>query len=164
MEQSEHVGIHLLEDPISILNSKVKHKVTSMKQKGGYSNTCEQYPNRTRLLELEKVARQESVVNGSLNYLCRSIISSAGKVYHPDPEIQEFTDKNLNYLQEKSGTDDWTGIVEELLYTTLWSGMAVGEKLFKKVNDQLVLDDVAIYHPNTIFIVPNKKFSSFSCI
>ena len=125
-------------------------------QKGSYSNYLGR-PFIQRLREFERVARNDNVIATAIDIFAKSIISTIDAVSHPDPEICEFLNYNLESLQDNGG-NCWQRILYDIIHTTMWAGFSVSENLYNLDSQgRLILEDVITYHPTTIELRVDKN-------
>lgn len=104
----------------------------------------------------EQMVYQDTNIFASLDILVKSILATVGSVHHPDPEIKEFLNYNIEQLQD-SIASDWNDTLYQILFSTLWAGFSVSENLYDLKFGTLYLDGLVNYPPNTIIIRPDKN-------
>lgn len=110
-------------------------------------------PNYSLLAEYEDAALNNPAISSGLQVIIETMISMAGEISHPDPEIQDFCRYSLNHMQV-----DWRRRFAEAVFTAFWSGCSVSEILFRlDRNGRLVHDDLICYHPRTIHLRVNRQ-------
>ncbi|MGG6283691.1 phage portal protein family protein [Leptolyngbya sp. AN03gr2] len=102
------------------------------------------------------MAYQDTMVYAALSQLTRSLIASIGPISHPDPEISDFLNWNILYIEDQAGTG-FQKILYDIVFSTFWAGFSCSEPLFDLHNGKLILDNVVTYHPSTLTIVPDKQ-------
>ncbi len=113
-------------------------------------------PSMQKLKTYEQMVYQDTILFTALNMMVKSILSTVGPVHHPDPEIQEFLNFNIQTLQD--GTNqEWHEVLYQIIFTTLWAGFSVSENLYDLKFGTLSLDGLVTYQPNTIVIRPDKN-------
>lgn len=111
-------------------------------------------PSLQKLKTYEQMVYQDTTLFTALNIMVKSILSTVGTVYHPDPEIKEFLQYNVQKLQDKTN-QNLNEILFQAIFTTLWAGFSVSENLYNLDMGTLFLDGIVTYPPNTIIIRPD---------
>jgi hypothetical protein len=137
-------------------NSNLRPRSKLQHLGGNFHYDVMQYPIRERLSIYEDMSRYESVIKFTLNILLNSVIGSLGPIQHPDSDIQNFLNYNIDRLNNIYCIDILSQI-KSMAYTTLWAGFSVTEKLYELDNGMILLRDLVQYHPKTITIRTNKK-------
>lgn len=119
----------------------------------GSTRRFQRRPNYNILSEYEAAAVGDTALASGINTIIETMLSMAGPISHPDPEIQDFLRYSLEHLEY-----GWKRRFREAAHTSFWAGNSITEVLFKKGgNGLLVHDDLMCYHPSTLMLRVNKR-------
>jgi hypothetical protein len=113
-------------------------------------------PLNQKIKEYEHVATKDPITSSTLTILVDTLLSLTDKLTHPDPEINDYLDYNIQRLQDVTGKTHHD-YMSEAIMTALWAGFSVTESLMTVENGSLLMEDFLTYHPSTIYIRTNKK-------
>lgn len=126
------------------------------KQQGSFTfqNTIRR-PLLAQIRLYERMWRQDITVKSALQSRTQWLLGTIGEVEHPDKEIADFLNHNLEEMQQTNGRA-WKDVLEVIQETTYWSGFSASEVMFDLKFGSLYLSDVLTYHPSSIIIHTNK--------
>jgi hypothetical protein len=113
-------------------------------------------PLGARLRLFERMWRQDLTIKSAVGIHVNSIVSTIGCLSHPDPEIDDFLDRNLKMLEDEHGKS-WQSCLASIQNTTFWAGFSLTEVMFDLKFGSLYLHDLLTYHPVTCAIYPDRK-------
>ena len=104
-------------------------------------------PHYYHLAAWDRARRKEPVLKDGLDKIKLAVLSKMGEYIHPDSEINDFINANLEGRVQR-----WIG---DLTISALWSGFGVSENIFirkegPRRTDQIWIDDLANYHPTQV--------------
>lgn len=110
-----------------------------------------------RLREYTRMKDQDVTLKFALDFTSDLATSYLVGIRHPDPEVNDWLQGNLDFLRWEMGKD-FPSIFREWFRVSLWAGFCVGENLYRLNRDGRVwLEDVVIYEPSSILIKPDKR-------
>lgn len=133
-----------------------KRQIRSAFTQQGSMPTGTLRPSIQKLKTYEQMVYQDTTIYSALNVIVKSVLSTVGSIHHPDPEIKEFLNYNIQQLQDKIN-HNWDDILYQILFSTLWAGFSVSENLYNLEFGTLLLDGIVTYQPNTIIIRPDTN-------
>ncbi len=109
-------------------------------------------PSYYQLAAWDDARRKEPLIKQGLEYLVLAIVSKIGSYSHPDPEIDDFVQANIE--------NKIKGWIANIAMTALWSGFGVSEINYtNKVGPggipQTWFDDVINFHPLQVTLMLN---------
>lgn len=111
-------------------------------------------PHYYQLAAWDRARRKEPLIKDGLEKIKLAVISKMGEYIHPDSEINDFVNANLENKVQR-----WVG---DLVISSLWSGFGVSENIFVKRlgprnTPQVWLDNLANYHPTQVELKLNDN-------
>lgn len=114
-------------------------------------------PHYAKLVEYERVKNQDVTIKAILELTGDIAVGYIGSVGHPNPQVDEWLQRNLHYLEWERG-HTFLEMFRDWFITSLWAGFSVAEALYTPKEDGLAwLDDVMVYHPRSIRICPDRR-------
>ena len=110
-------------------------------------------PSITRLSAYDQAVRKEPVIKQGLDLICLALINMLGTYTHPNPEIEDFVNENIEHNIHR-----W---IKEALNACLWAGFSTGEivKDYRedaKGNLKVYIEDIVRFHPTQVNFVLNN--------
>lgn len=126
-------------------------RATSYTSNGDSFSTTSK-PSYYQLAAWDEARRKEPLIKRSLDIITLAILSKIGPYSHPDSQIDEFVQANLENKLSR-----W---IKDLTTSLLWSGMGVSEILWQLKQGpngtQVWIEDMVNYHPLQVNILLNQ--------
>ncbi|MBD2201562.1 hypothetical protein H6G33_09405 [Calothrix sp. FACHB-1219] len=106
-------------------------------------------PSYYQLAAWDSVRRKEPIIKQGLEYIIQALIARIGSYSHPDPEIDDFVQANIQDNIKK-----W---IIEIATPSLWCGYGVSEinwqkKIGPNETPQVWVDSLINYHPLQVYL------------
>jgi hypothetical protein len=110
-------------------------------------------PNNYELAAWDNARRNEPILKQGLEYIVNAVIARTKNYSHPNSQINDFVQENIEGKLHKWG--------RELLESIIWSGFGADEILWEqKIGfdgmPQTWINDLVNFHPMHIYLVPNN--------